>query len=1132
MGRRILRSLRRSHYKPPDIKVEEEYDSSSPALETVFVKMNEKCEFDKVTDEATVSSSSPALQTVFVKTDEKCVIDRAPHGATVSTRDSKKQTSRQPYMPPPNWSEDSWSNSYKTPPTWSEETWSDSDKDEKADTPAKKHPQRQVYLPPKIWTEKFDSDSDNDIQWKGCLQLPIGDSSRAREEERDVETNINRADQTRVTPASGFCRFFEQCTFGHINDNRVDTEEEPVRDWVGFLEEQATMLSKPKNWTTDKEPSSPKTTVTHVLTDSVSESGEDEGEGVEQTLDDLNSLVWTATDKDVDRFVDIQILKKKRNKTRSVLIRRIREAGNVKHRKGKELWHKMASDETDDRPFRPLEGTSRTVDTTIISIRHEIPEMESMDKGWTGERPFVRNHERSSMTEPVADDAGSPNNERSVVTTSMINDYFSPNGEHSIETTSATDDSASPFDESPLVNSLQDTSSKQYPKNNKEEQLQSENFLENELPSEPILRKPSVYVTLCKAGTDKGSDNDDDYAEKDAPKEKPAAHESMLSRVLETIENGVNLLSFPEIPTPRKRKPGKRVRFAPDVKFNDTFDDYAYALDYSYSEPEFDDEESFDETYYVAEVDEVDDDEAFFDETPPIKAKSTETQKERERKDRFHTMEDDESVSDVASFEEEKSAPKATSAMTTLIEEHRKNCEDVNTCEDDDIFDFGDSSSLVIGQVSTKTGFGYLSSQTVEDDEDGSGDGDSFEESDESSVDEPFSSYRTIENLRLAKAASPFEPSMEIIESLELSSTADNWSDWSEHSESECEDHVDTETDLEADYTREPEPSVDKSSLSYETIEEMKSTTAASCSEPSIEDIESVGPLTVADSGNLHQMRRKESAEIDAIVMAVDERNFTLDVDAQSEITMKIALLERYLDISPMDTGNSAETRDTTPAIENALSTEKSSQKVAGESEAHSSVQNEEDSLQYCVTENDKFVSERPESTVCFTQPPCLEKEVDCSVTEKVRTKSATGRVDEEREDFTDWLNPPEIRESQPAPQSFSEKNAFAREEWPSLPSEWRTDNEADGSTDTLQRPEIRHDPSSCNEFIKNDEAEAEFVPQPTRRGRKFEHKIIDKRESLQLSLQGFARAKNTANWANFDNTPFRDLEIAPFDEC
>jgi len=957
---------------------------------------------------------------------------------------------------------------------------------------------RQIYKPPKIWTEEFDSDeSDSEAQQKGCWQFDM--CSIGRGDTRDDMSYAHRSNGVRDKPKE-FCGIFD-CGGG------VETEEE--KDYKYDVDE-CFLPEAPTYSTIDKEPSSPDTAMTLLLLDSyevLSEAGEsdtqrDESQrGVEQTLDAF--WVTAAKTKDVDSLA--RKGKKKRGKT--ILLKRWK---GYKQRKGQEVQAPTPEERDGDRAFMSIESTSTTGDSTVISIKHIISDTDSHGE---------QSRERKDCT---LNSNGEQSRERKDCTLNHDNEC-NANAASPGEDLPTVEDPP-PVDDPPSVDSTV------------KETLQNEDLVKTQdLISE--LSRPAAY-TYESLGTD-GSDDDSIDDMSNDTEEKSTTSGSLLNRVFDAIEIGVNVLSFPEIQPPRKRKFGKRVRFAPDVKFNDDYDDHDYSMDYSYSDPEFDYVASFEEEMYYTTEDEeeIEDDEDFFDETPLPNATSKRISQD------LHSS---------------KSSDRGTEPPPSAVEDDDNRQED----EDDDISDEEDCSSAFVGKVSAESGFGYLHTETGEIE--GSADegaaaakdaakvqtdtGETEEESaDEGSAaaKESSSSYETTTETETDRGASPSEPSLETLESPHLPTNVDDDNDYALLDP--AYGYLDADADLEEEYY---EYDTDESP-SYESFEEMKASNAMTSSKPSKKSLESshsfkddsrqrsieqctkIDATTGVDNRNDIKPRKKplklphplnysehlvktkkEHAEIDAMVMEADERTGAPNHVIRDEGNAHVALVERYLDIAPSSLEKQAEARgpDALTSDDDAVS----------------------------INESAKEESEAPTNhDLELALETHLKTEAEDFPNDNFSENFADSRICEANDDFPDWLYSAEMQEAQVVMNSSTNTNEVAREglQSPLINHGTRPESERVGEAESvvsgLHSQEAHVDSFTCDDSLnsKKNEAAVKRLRSSTGKRSKPEVRISDKKESLQLSLQGFARAKDTSNWANFNNAPFQDLEVAPFDE-
>lgn len=1034
MGRRILRSLRRSQAKPLDVKIE--------------------------VDDGTVFEVNDG-NTVIVTSNEQDgealgFPDLAPEQCSIATEKSSK---------------------------------------------------RHAYVPPKIWSEEFDSDSDSDAQLNGCWYP--GRSSIRRAEKRDriahaASKHVDERDET-----SHFCGVFD-CGCGvsvHEDEPEVREMELTEPDLLGENDDDIPISESMAHPTKDNVQTLEEMVVSHVALDSFDEAeGEDSRgdgqEGVELTEDSFWVTAAKTKDVDLDRKTRMERIKKTFKKRRK----------GRKHRK--ERTSSASEKLNDSETTASAETTSTNGDSTVISIRHVISDVESVEEG-TNDQP------EACTSHPVED---------------CLDD--------STETTGT---ASPPDDPSPVVPSIL----RKTPTNTRDdpevpETLSKDDFTKQQDQSSisSQLSSPHSYESLSRNDSD---DNAEGETTEAITYEKTTPDDSMLSRVFNAVEVGVGLLSFPEIPQTRmKKKPrtGKRVRFAPDTIFNDADEEYDYSLDYSYSDPEF--EESFDEeAYYTTEDEgsEDDDDEAFFDDTPISKRASRDMQDE----------EYEQCVYD---------------ASDTILD-----------FDDED----DDTSDHISGEMSLKSEFEYYYPYASENA------GEEEEESVECSTKETSSSYKSTEEMQTVRATSPFEPSMQMLESLQEPSTPDSddmystsdpeleYSDVVVEGEEEddgdtsyrsfeemsitgdatsfvsatsfnCDDELPTgtdgldldaiaaaatATDIRGGIRRHKKPlkppmavkGVDvpkRSETERERSEKEREYSPAASQEGTL--LDAIGTTAVpVDRRSGKSRRRKqlralksvkgahtlkcskaERPEKDPIVPIEDNCGDPENMNNRKDMTPNETLVEKYLNISaslsdhPADAGN-----------------------------------------QSTVDEDD----EKSEESEPPTTPVQIES-VDQSI-EKTETRESFGEdVDEdsassikadERDELVDLLDTPETIQSQQLAKAFSTDDEFTKKSWPALSQttapEWDTHSvdEIKVNADGFHPLNESLGELGSNEFSPKNEETIDRVMIPRKRYAKG--RISDKKESLQLSLQGFARAKHTSNWANFNNRPFQDLEEAPFDE-
>lgn len=882
----------------------------------------------------------------------------------------------------------------------------------------KAQPARQVrYVPAKIWTEEYDSDNSDD-EYRGDCCWHLGSPRR----------RTRRPDETRDELHS-FCGVFD-CG---------GAAEKPI-------------LSGAHRSMNEKRPSSPETAVTSVLSDSFDDNESkaqerNDHEGVEQTLDSF----WISAAKTKD--VDLE-RKSKRKRIKKRLMRRRK---GQKQRKGYELNEEAPEEESDDdQSYMSKESCSTTGDTTIISIKHVISDVES-----------VENEDGQADARSAAQDKqGCP---------------AEPSHEAAHDSPATDSSQESPPKDLQDIPPTKDVQKKRNP------------------PSQPILKVPSVYESLSKDGSDEDSVGD---AKKNKPRNEPKPSVTLLSQMLDVVETGVSLLALPEVPNPRKKKSKstRRVRFAPDVQFSDADSDYDYSLDYSYSDPEFDEGESFDEEmYYTTEEDEeIDDEEAFFEDSPS-------SAQELAPSDSMSELEPAERTT--SSYDDEIEPSLSTAGRPSRYEE-------VDDEEDEYISDGDDEGSVdLVGMVSSEARFEYLHEDSGDvslepstekpkssqpsttgltgNEEDSAKESESGNSSTEFSSaggdergetrgDETPSSYKSFREMKSVRAASPSKSSMQSSEPLQ-----------SFH-DKECQSRNEECAEKEASVT---------------AVDERNDV------EASMEPSESLHQLFSSDIS----ARSSDHAEFDAMMIAVDERNGAQKADQYSETRTQMALVERYLDIP--ETCNHATSADMDDAIASLLCDDAISPIELNKSEEIVSCIQSSGRAEHVEKECFRGARETALQTTSITAGHVpLETEIE----------SGTGDKNVEEHDcISDWLHSQETRQTQ---SSIAKKNELVREGWPSPPNpvgetEW-------GMVHMTDSKETSKDLFACDEFSTKNEAVVDHLLQSTSKRVTPDYRISDKKESLQLSLQGFARAKNkTKQWANFNNAPFQDLEVAPFDE-
>ena len=902
--------------------------------------------------------------------------------------------------------------------------------------------QHQIYVPPKIWSEEYDSDdSANDVQAQpSCWKFGAYPKRGEKRNGSSYATTSKKAnDESR-----GFCGVF---VCGDLLDHEEDRDEET--------------LGSHRRLPKDNEPSSPDTVVTSVMMsdfdNDVTEVREENDlpEGVEHTLDTF--WVTAAVTRDVDCLSPKS--KKKRGKKRLLKRRKGSKQQKVQE-ENTETPVECDDDKNtetpvecdDGRMFVSIESTSTTGDSTVISIKHVIPDMDFTE-------------ESSNVNEEMA-------------TVHVDND--------------CSKESPSLFEE-PLLPPQEGEKEKEQEQEECEQQstLAFEDTSKNatvqvdDSPSEPKQIMSYMYESL-------GQDDSDDEVAGSPKNDKPIdllkPSEAFLKQVLDAFETGVKVLSFPDIPPPRKKRTGRRVHFAPDVKFNDDYKEYDYSLDYSYSDPEFDDEESFyEEMQRTPKEDEVDDDDDFFDDTPTPKAVSTEPTDHVESSTSSGSgvqspisstfNDEDSNGEDVDSSDDEDSIMNMSDheieESTSMFEDDSSRCDNINVSDDDD----DDCSLALVSKVSAESGFGYFNADTGETGEDG---------------DRPFTMQQSLPN-QSASPSSPYEPPMK-----------------SNASVSQY-DYIGIDANLEGE--GDEDGSFFEETPAYKSFEEMMVIGAVPSTLSSEEDLGSslsydinypsistaeedvatkhaklskkpLKPPQQLDDGKYLVRSEPERTEIEEIITAIDDRNDTHECTALNETNVHADLVERYLDIPSSPTGM-------------------------------------------------KSVKGKPQSDTSFEDG---SKE---STSDDVASENCTGKkVVDEEDNFPDWFYSVETRDSQSVDidECSTKKNEVAREGWTTSPcqsteAEERKRRDESGKVVVgFPRQATTVDPFISSACSKNNKVLAKHLRSPARRY-KANLRIIDKKECLQLSLQGFARSKHTSDWANFNNAPFQDLEVAPFDE-
>lgn len=967
----------------------------------------------------------------------------------------------------------------------------------------------QVYVPPKIWSEDFDSDSDNDVNTT-CWYLGNSHMKRRNERRERIAYAAKSMDEREEPPVT-YCELFDCCT-GEYEEPY--TYEEPIEH--DFLDHEVE-----SRHAQDSEPSSPNKEVTSLLSDSFDNAnvggdaneavggGEDEREGVELTTEDL---FWKTRDVDaLHRKTRVKRIKKKIMKRRK----------GRKHRKGRATG--TTETEGDNETIVSLESTSTNGESTVISIKHVISDEEASG---------VAEREETTIESETQPDC---------TATSSPEDVLAP-----VESA----EEAGP--------SKEDGASIETP------------------PSPPSSSKAVLYSyeSLSRDGSEEDEQQSD---RQEATAETTAKNEdSVLNRVFNAVESGFGMLAFPEIPQPkRKPKSRKRVRFAPDVKFNDEPEEYDYSLDYSYSDPEFDDGESFDEeSYYTTEDEEDfadDDDEAFFDDTPlPRRRESTD-----EATDKATAESDEPCVYDA----------------------------------NDPILDFDEEDSEAVLDRVLETEFAYIYPDNTGDE-------------DESSINEVSSSYKSFEEMQVERETSPFEPTMKLpsgssdteqghSQKKKIMPVAECPRESSAHDDSNTTSDLPAHTyieheDLEEDIvssTRSVDaleldaimmaadavdesctigrpvkkplkpPAYDKDGLSATSSTNTKRAKPARYNTPyKPETTREISPNEALVERYLNISSSYSDRQAD-----IDDRSFRLSKEyvheteyysePESVISMQETVRSDYVSlkeseysepeplVSMQETIESgyaslkeSEESEPEPAIsvQETLESSNASLGNAAKEQKHAEYRNAQPSRleRKLAAESRKTGSSRlsrepvseneysePEPSVSSNESIMSPKSVASVISELNVNEEVSGGVDE-RDDFDEWLHSPETAKYLPVMRALA-KREVAREGWPSLlnpstatNSERRIVGESTSATD-----EVDSKASYVDDFDpKNDAAVARLTK--SSKYTKSKGRISDKKESLQLSLQGFARAKDTTkDWANFNNKEFQDLEVAPFDE-
>ena len=440
--------------------------------------------------------------------------------------------------------------------------------------------QSPAYVPPKIWAEDFDSDSDNDAaQQNACWHLDFGGASQRRNQRRNEIAYAAKNQESRDEHSSDFCGIFD-CDVGYHNESFE-------RD-VDFLDHEHSIKSKKsrrnKKSNREERSYSSETTGTSVLSDSsCSFDGEirdevnaeaktqykgGEQEGVEYTLDDMNSTYWIMAAQSND--VDLERKTKKKKSTKRLLKRALK--GRKPKRNTESIV--VAEDSEDEHTFRSTESNSTAGDATVISIKHVV----SSD---------IDSIQESSDRQAESQDVDPPGDEPT--TDDEPRDPPSTVAYDTTPHTSASDESQLPDDERTAPESTDGDGGGVMVNHDIATDQQATNDHEQASPTSIVRSSHRSLYEPLSMGDDRGGSEDEDIVQptKPVPKTNPP---DLLDQVVNAVES---LFAFPEIEKPRKRRSKKRVTFAPDVIFNDPYEDYDYSMDYSYDDPEFG-EEKFD----------------------------------------------------------------------------------------------------------------------------------------------------------------------------------------------------------------------------------------------------------------------------------------------------------------------------------------------------------------------------------------------------------------------------------------------------------------------------------------------------------------------------------------------------------
>ena len=950
---------------------------------------------------------------------------------------------------------------------------------------------RQVYVPPKIWNEDFDSDSDTDANT--CWLFGSSPSKRRKERRESIAYQAKSMDE-RDEPNS-FCGVFD-CAGGAYEDEPYTYQERE-----GDARANELYLSEEPSYSTgNNRQISPETDMTSVLSDSFDGAneagggggGDDEEEGVEQTEDAFRFNAAKMRDLDLDRFRMKRIRKKlkKRRKGR-------------KHRK-----ENGSASEVDDEMDTVVstESTSTTGESTVISIKHVIADIDNTDASSEYKETRQNLPDESSEYDETRQSLPDEAKEYEETHENL------PDKKYSGDSTSSPDDS--PLDDP------------------KEHQMIGNSTNDTDSNSASISSRKSThsYESLGQDGSDYDSDED---KKKKVRKSKPNNAEAMLSRVFDAVEASAGFLAFPDIPQPTRRKQKlkskstKRVRFAPDVVFNDE-DEYDYSLDYSYSDPEFDDGSSVDEeTYYTAkdkkkpvEDEEDDDDEAFFDDGPVLKTRSS-----------------DESEDSVPSDDEVEQEPRGEVASYDDEIEKSYSTQEENCIYDanDEILDFDDDDDLedMMDRISLESGFEYF-----EEGEQSGG---------ESSANAPQSSYKTIEELKQERATSPFEPST--IRN-EISSSDDLDAD------------VSNEASADYETSEKPKQSRPVSPIKSSMAQSLQAIPSAVSSEPE-PDVEFTDTDVSGDLGSLATSEEQQSYRSFQDTDSVNEppRGYVaLPPESKDEAEIEEAVVavgnhgNAGRSMKPLKPPQPTNDDDSYSTYERKL-----------EKREYDSVNTEQSGVRRAISPNEALVERYLNISVSYSDRTSqLNDTVKSTLTEEASVPSKSGNVEhtrpfnnsvaepktvqpvkvvaknreeekkaDMRDDFSDWLQSPETAKYLPVLQALS-KRKDAREGWP-YESTSPESGSGSGFGKSVESQSIGASEagltSNCDDFSAKNAEEMDRLLSSAKR-LKSKGRISDKKESLQLSLQGFARAKDpSADWADFNNRPFQDLEVAPFDE-